>query len=64
MNLPSTVAVHASQLYARNVGALLGLLLKDGALALDLDDEIVKGALITHQGEVVHPATKAALERA
>jgi NAD(P) transhydrogenase subunit alpha len=64
VNLPSTVAVHASQLYARNVGALLGLLVKDGTLALDLEDEIINGALITHQGEVVHPATKAALEKA
>ena len=64
VNWPSTVAVHASQLYARNVSALLGLLVKDGALAIDLEDEIVKGALITHQGEVVHAATKAALEQA
>jgi len=37
---------------------------KDGALALDREDEIVKGALITYQGEVVHAATKAALEKA
>jgi H+-translocating NAD(P) transhydrogenase subunit alpha len=64
VNWPSTVSVHASQLYARNVGALLGLLVKDGALALDREDEIVKGALITYQGEVVHAATKAALEKA
>src|SRR5258707_4961311 len=64
VNWPSTVSVHASQLYSRNVGALLGLLLKDGALALDLEDEIVKGSLITHQGEVVQAATKAALEKA
>jgi NAD(P) transhydrogenase subunit alpha len=63
-NWPSTVSVHASQLYSRNVGALLGLLVKDGALALDLEDEIVKGALITHQGEVVQAATKAAMEKA
>ena len=64
VNWPSTVSVHASQLYSRNVGALLGLLVKDGALALDLEDEIIKGALITHGGEVVHAATKAALEKA
>ena len=64
VNWPSTVSIHASQLYARNVGALLGLLVKDGALNLDLEDEIIKGALITHQGEVVHAATKAALEKA
>ena len=64
VNWPSTVSIHASQLYSRNVGALLGLLVKDGALNLDLEDEIIKGALITHQGEVVHAATKAALEKA
>jgi NAD(P) transhydrogenase subunit alpha len=64
VNWPSTVSIHASQLYSRNVGALLGLLVKDDTLAIDLDDEIVKGALITHQGEVVHAATKAALEKA
>jgi NAD(P) transhydrogenase subunit alpha len=64
VNWPSTVAVHASQLYSRNVSALLAHLARDGALALDLDDEITKGALITHQGQVVHGATKAALEKA
>jgi NAD(P) transhydrogenase subunit alpha len=64
VNLPSTVAFHASQLYARNVSALMGLLVKDGALAIDLEDEIIKGALITHQGEIVHAATKATLEKA
>ena len=64
VNWPSTVAVHASQLYARNVSALLGHLVKDGALSLDLEDEITKGALITHQGQVVHTATKTALETA
>ena len=64
VNWPSTVAFHASQLYSRNVSALLAHLAKDGALALDLEDEITKGALITHQGQVVHAATKAALEKA
>jgi len=64
VNWPSTVAFHASQLYSRNVSALLAHLSKDGALALDLEDEITKGALITHEGQVVHAATKAALEKA
>jgi len=64
VNWPSTVAFHASQLYARNVSALLAHLVKDGELVLDLEDEITKGALITHQGQVVHGATKAALEAA
>jgi len=64
VNWPSTVAFHASQLYSRNVSALLAHLSKDGALQLDLEDEITKGALITHEGQVVHAATKAALEKA
>jgi NAD(P) transhydrogenase subunit alpha len=46
-NLPSTMATHASQLLSRNVASLLGLLVKDGALALDWDDEIVAGACVT-----------------
>ena len=64
VNWPSTVAFHASQLYSRNVSALLAHLSKDGVLALDIEDEITKGALITHEGQVVHGATKAALEKA
>jgi NAD(P) transhydrogenase subunit alpha len=52
-NLPSDMAAHASQLYAKNVENLLDLLVsEDGALALDFDDEIVAGACITHQGEI------------
>jgi NAD(P) transhydrogenase subunit alpha len=64
VNWPSTVSIHASQLYSRNVGSLVGLLVKDGALALDMNDEIIKGALITYQGEVVHEATKKAMGQA
>ncbi len=63
-NLPSTLAVHASQLYSRNVASLLGLLVKDGKLSLDWNDEIVTGAVVTHAGEVRHPAAKALLETA
>ena len=47
-NLPSTLPVHASQLYARNVVELLKLLVKDGKLNLDFNDEIIKGACVTH----------------
>ena len=47
LNLPSTMPVHASQLYARNVSELLKLIVKDGALNVDLNDEIVKAAKIT-----------------
>ena len=60
-NLPATMPVHASQLYARNVTELLRELVKDGALALDFDDEVVRSACVTHGGAVVNDAVKAAL---
>jgi NAD(P) transhydrogenase subunit alpha len=56
-NLPGRIAADASSLYARNVSAFLGLLLdKEGALAPDYDDEILKAALITRDGAVANPA--------
>jgi NAD(P) transhydrogenase subunit alpha len=60
-NLPSRIAADASNLYARNLLAFVGLLVSaDGALSPDLEDEILKGAMITHAGQVAHPAFKAA----
>ena len=61
LNLPATMPYDASRLYARNVQALLDYITKDGALALDPEDEIVAGATLTRDGEVVHQATRAAL---
>jgi H+-translocating NAD(P) transhydrogenase subunit alpha len=55
-NLAARVAVDASALYARNLLAFAGLLVKDGALAPDYDDEILKAALVAKGGAVVHPA--------
>ncbi len=53
LDLPSQMATHASQLYAKNVENLLGLLIEDeGKLSLDFEDEIVAGACITHGGEI------------
>jgi NAD(P) transhydrogenase subunit alpha len=51
-NLPSTMPFHASQLYARNVSALLHHLAPEGTLALDWDDEITAGACVTRKAEV------------
>ncbi|HEY8465972.1 MAG TPA: Re/Si-specific NAD(P)(+) transhydrogenase subunit alpha [Solirubrobacterales bacterium] len=52
-NLPSDMATHASQLYAKNIENLLGLLIgEDGALALNFDDEIIAGACVTHDGAI------------
>jgi len=63
-NLPSTMPVHASQLYSKNVSTLLLLLVKGGALSLDFNDEIVKGACVTHGGEIVNPRAKELVEAA
>jgi proton-translocating NAD(P)+ transhydrogenase subunit alpha len=52
LNLPSTMPTHASQLYSKNVAALLDLLIQDGELRLDFDDEIIAGACVTRREEV------------
>jgi NAD(P) transhydrogenase subunit alpha len=60
LDLPSEMATHASQLYAKNVENLLGLLIEDGKLSLDFEDEIVAGACITHGGEIKNERAKEA----
>jgi len=57
-NVPSTMPLHASQLYARNVANLLLHLVKDGAISLDFKDEITKGSCVTHGGEIVNERAK------
>jgi NAD(P) transhydrogenase subunit alpha len=61
INLPSTIPFHASEMYARTVTSYLVHLLKDGRLHLDLEDELTRCPLVTHQGEVVHEVVKARL---
>lgn len=60
-NLAGTMPYHASQLYSRNVQALLDALIKDGALNLDPADEIARGTTIVRAGEIVHQPTIDAL---
>jgi NAD(P) transhydrogenase subunit alpha len=63
LNLPAGMAEHASQLFARNVLALLELFIgEDGAVTLDFDDEIISGACIVREGEIVNPGAKQAVE--
>ena len=57
-NLPGRIAADASALYARNLAAFVGLMVKDGAVTLDLDDEILKAAVVTHGWAVVHEGVK------
>ena len=59
-NLPATVPVHASQLYSRNVTAFLNLLIKDGELQLDMNDDVVGPSCVTHQGQWVNQRVAAA----
>ncbi|HVS29790.1 MAG TPA: Re/Si-specific NAD(P)(+) transhydrogenase subunit alpha [Solirubrobacteraceae bacterium] len=59
-NLAAEMAEHASQLYARNIQALLELMVEDGQLKLDFDDEIIAGACVTRAGEIVHAGARSA----
>src|SRR6266567_3453511 len=61
-NLAATVPVHASQLYSRNVTAFLSLLIKDGELSIDLNDDVVGPSCVTHQKEIVNQQVAAAIQ--
>jgi proton-translocating NAD(P)+ transhydrogenase subunit alpha len=60
-NLPATVPVHASQLYSRNITSFLSLLIKNGELQIDLNDDVVGPSCVTHQGQVVNQRVAASL---
>ena len=60
--LVNTMPGEASALYARNVAALVKLIVKDGVLTIDLEDEVVGGTVMTHAGRVVHPRVAPLLE--
>jgi NAD(P) transhydrogenase subunit alpha len=62
LNLPSTMAPESSRLYSRNISSLLLIMLKDGALAIDPKDEIIKGSMVINAGQVVHGPTMKAIE--
>ncbi len=60
-NLPATVPVHASQLYSRNVTSFLNLLIKDGELHIDINDDVVGPSCVTHEGQWVNQRVAAAV---
>ena len=60
-NLPATVPVHASQLYSRNITSFLSLLVKNGELQIDMNDDVVGPSCVTHQGQVVNQRVAASL---
>lgn len=58
LNVPALLPLHASHLYAKNIGALLSHIIKDGALHLDFEDEITLNTTITHKGKIISPMLK------
>jgi len=61
-NIPSMAATHASEMYARNLCNLLALLIKDGEIHLDWDDQVVADSCLTHDGEIRHAPTRERVE--
>jgi NAD(P) transhydrogenase subunit alpha len=64
LNLAASVPFHASQMYARTVTNYLLHLVQNGELRLDLGDELTRGPLVTHNGEIVHEVVKSAMAAA
>jgi NAD(P) transhydrogenase subunit alpha len=58
VNVPSTIPFHASQLFSKNVTTFLLNMVKDAALQIHLEDEIIRGTLVARGGEIVHPRVK------
>ena len=57
-NIPATMPVHASELFAKNIAALVSYMTNDSGLNIDMDDEIISGSTYTHDGIITHEATK------
>jgi NAD(P) transhydrogenase subunit alpha len=61
-NIPATMPVHASELYAKNIAAFITYMIKEGKLSIDQDDEIIAGSMFTRGGKITHEPTKNAIE--
>ena len=62
LNVPASMPIHASEMYAKNLLNLLSPFIKDGNFALDFEDDVIKGCLYTHAGKIVHEASRKAAE--
>ena len=62
LNLPSQIPYHASQMLSKNISKLLMDIIENGNLKFDMDNEIINGCLLTHQGRIVHEMTKKIIE--
>lgn len=61
-NIPATMPIHASELYSKNISALIHHMTNDDGLKLDMDDEIISGATYTHDSSITHELTKEILK--
>ena len=64
LNMPSMIPVHASQMYAKNVTNLLALMMPKNEFAINMEDDIVAGTLITRDGQIVHEGTRKVMQPA
>ena len=62
LNLPAQVPFHASQMLSKNISKLLGEIIKDEKVKFDLDNDIIKGCLVTHEGKIIHEMTRKIIE--
>lgn len=62
LNLPSMGAIHASDMYSKNLFNFISLMLVDGQFKLDFEDDLIAGSCLTHDGEIKHAATKSRVE--
>ena len=63
LNLPSTMQVHSSQLYAKNISTFISHMTKEGNFEIDIEDEIISGSIFTHQGKITHKPTQEAVNK-
>jgi len=61
VNLASTIPFHASQMFAKNITTLLMLMIKDGELHLDMEDEVIRETVVAHEGQIGNPRVREAL---
>ena len=62
LNLPGSMPIHASQLYAKNITSFISYMCPEGKVNLDMEDEIISGAIFANNGEIVNEMTKEAFK--
>ena len=63
LDLPSSISYHTSEMFSRNVAALLGEMLNKGELNIDSDDEVIAGTMLTHEGKIMNQHVNDLLDR-